>query len=611
MTAAAMALGGNTLIIGDDQGFMATFLTVADARSESGDGRTLQSVWSVDIGAGPILHLAPGDRDRTVSVATGDNTVSVYHLTSHKRLLARSMAAPLKMAIASPSTDLLLAVSTEGNFESLHIDPGYPEVSAQSLFGKVHYEGYAEPDYVYQSTGDAQSEPKYSLVPLLFGTIKATIFAMLFALPLAVAAAIYTSEFMHRKVHRVVKPAIELMASLPSVVIGFVAAMFVAPLVREWLPAIMVGMLIVPLVAAFVGTLWQMIPPAYARRLGSRVQLVGAVVLFAGAIGVSMFAGPTVERTLFAPSHDARLVQAGSYEVLDDQSAIVDLDAMSEAERSRLRRDGVFLVGREAVRPIDSTVNLPPAPGSIEQWLDGNFGQPFPGWLVAMMFPAAIVVPIILERLTARRWNGWLDSLTRSRAACAEVVRFIIGFAAIIGVAMLLAWGLSVLGFDPRDSIFGRFTPRNTLVVGIVMGLAVIPIIFTISEDALASVPNTLRSASLGAGATRWQTALRVVLPVAASGIFSAVMIGLGRAVGETMIVLMATGNTPEMNWNIFAGFRTLAANIAVELPEAPRGDAHYRVLFLCGLVLFVMTLVINTVAEMVRQHYRKKSAAL
>jgi phosphate transport system permease protein len=124
-------------------------------------------------------------------------------------------------------------------------------------------------------------------------------------------------------------------------------------------------------------------------------------------------------------------------------------------------------------------------------------------------------------------------------------------------------------------------------------------------------VPMTLRTASLGAGATPWQTATRIVLPVAASGIFSACMIGFGRAVGETMIVLMATGNTPEMDWNIFSGFRTLAANIAVELPEAPKDETHYRVLFLCGLVLFVMTFVINTLAELVRRVVRARNAGL
>ena len=114
------------------------------------------------------------------------------------------------------------------------------------------------------------------------------------------------------------------------------------------------------------------------------------------------------------------------------------------------------------------------------------------------------------------------------------------------------------------------YIQRNALIVGFIMGFAIIPIIYTIAEDALSTVPEHLRSASLGAGATPWQTAVRIVVPTAMSGLFSAMMIGLGRAVGETMIVLMAAGNTPVMKMNIFDGFRTLSANIAVELPEAP-----------------------------------------
>ncbi len=137
-----------------------------------------------------------------------------------------------------------------------------------------------------------------------------------------------------------------------------------------------------------------------------------------------------------------------------------------------------------------------------------------------------------------------------------------------------------------------RFDQRNCLVVGFAMGFAVIPIIFTISEDALSNVPQRLISASLALGATRWQTAMRVVLPTASPGIFSAIMIGFGRAVGETMIVLMATGNTPVLDWNIFTGMRTLSANIAVEIPEAPYGGTLYRVLFLAGLLLFAATFV-------------------
>ncbi len=143
------------------------------------------------------------------------------------------------------------------------------------------------------------------------------------------------------------------------------------------------------------------------------------------------------------------------------------------------------------------------------------------------------------------------------------------------------------------------------------MGFAVIPIIYTLAEDALSSVPEHLRAASLGCGATPWQTGLWIVLPTALSGVFSAIMIGMGRAVGETMIVVMATGNTPIMDWNIFNGLRALSANIAVELPESVKDGTLYRVLFLAGLVLFAMTFSINTLAEIIRQRFRRRAMQL
>jgi phosphate transport system permease protein len=155
------------------------------------------------------------------------------------------------------------------------------------------------------------------------------------------------------------------------------------------------------------------------------------------------------------------------------------------------------------------------------------------------------------------------------------------------------------------------YDQRNCLVVGIAMGFAVIPIIFTIAEDAFTSVPQHLTAASLALGASRWQTAISVVLPTASPGLFSAVMIGFGRAVGETMIVLMATGNTPVLDWSIFNGMRTLSANVAVEIPEAPYGGTLYRTLFLAGLVLFLMTFFVNTLAEVVRQRLRERYRAI
>jgi phosphate transport system permease protein len=183
-----------------------------------------------------------------------------------------------------------------------------------------------------------------------------------------------------------------------------------------------------------------------------------------------------------------------------------------------------------------------------------------------------------------------------------------------------LFWGLLSLGHPIEAAFFGgdmpywlsntmgiKFEQRNSLVVGIAMGFAVTPTIFSIAEDAIFSVPKHLTAGSLALGATPWQTLTRVVLQTASPGIFSAVMIGLGRAVGETMIVLMATGNTAVMDFSMFTGFRTLSANIGVEMPEAGVGETHYRLLFLSALILFAFTFIVNTVAELVRQRLREK----
>jgi phosphate transport system permease protein len=187
----------------------------------------------------------------------------------------------------------------------------------------------------------------------------------------------------------------------------------------------------------------------------------------------------------------------------------------------------------------------------------------------------------------------------------------------LVLLAMVLAGPFQDLFFDGdlRQWISSEagisYDQRNAVVVGCAMGFAVIPIIFSIAEDAIFNVPGSLSDGSLALGATRWQSLLRVVLPTASAGIFSALMIGLGRALGETMIVLMATGNTPIMDWNLFEGMRTLAANIAVEMPESEVAGSHFRILFLAALVLFLFTFVVNTGAEVVRQRLRDKYSSL
>jgi phosphate transport system permease protein len=194
----------------------------------------------------------------------------------------------------------------------------------------------------------------------------------------------------------------------------------------------------------------------------------------------------------------------------------------------------------------------------------------------------------------------------------------------LIPVVILSAWlafqlspAIEALCFNGDLRIWMRaefgigYDQRNTLVGGLAMGFAVLPMIFSIAEDAIFSVPKHLTTGSLALGATPWQTLAKVVLLTASPGIFSAVMIGFGRAVGETMIVLMATGNTPVMDLSIFQGLRTLSANIAVEMPESEVNSTHYRVLFLAALVLFMFTFIVNSLAELVRQNLRQKYSSL
>jgi phosphate transport system permease protein len=186
-----------------------------------------------------------------------------------------------------------------------------------------------------------------------------------------------------------------------------------------------------------------------------------------------------------------------------------------------------------------------------------------------------------------------------------------------VWLAFFLSPGVESLFFNGDMRVWMKhefgigYDQRNSLVVGLAMGFAVIPTIFSIAEDAIFSVPQHLTTGSLALGATPWQTMTKVVLLTASPGIFSAVMIGFGRAVGETMIVLMATGNTPVMDLSVFQGMRTLSANIAVEMPESEVDSTHYRVLFLAALVLFMFTFVFNTLAELIRQNLRQKYSSL
>lgn len=630
LTSATMLLGAKTLVLGTSQGRVLALFAVRSPGVATPDQRKLVLAHEPGgPGTSAITALAVALRDRSFVVGDEVGRSVLRNMTSGKLVAETNAPVTTKgdgvqtLEIA-PKGDAVLKVMRDGAYQLWAVEPGHSEASALSLFGKVWYEGESEPSHTYQSSsGEDSAEPKLGLTPLIWGTLKATFYAMIFAVPLAILAAIYTSEMLHPGVRNRVKPVVESMASLPSVVLGFVAALIVAPFARDFLASVLLALFVVPVGVLMAAYLFQMLPIRVTTRLGSgrHFLLVLGVTLLGLLASVPI--GRGVERVLFSPTDNEVLVMAGSFEPV----AIEQLPAwvgtklsLTSEEQDTLRQLGLYWRDGRVVRAKGS-LSEPGVAAIVERnalrradiklWLDGIIGGAWPGWFMILVAPGAALALLLKVRTVDPILDRRAELRTGTRAAVVEFAKFL----CVLGIAMAFAAiggaALSAIGMDARDSIMGPFNQRNSLVVGIIMGFAIIPIIYTVSEDALSAVSPSLRSASLGAGATRWQTAIRVVLPVAASGIFSACMIGLGRAAGETMIVLMATGNTPSMDTSMFSGFRTLAANIAVELPEAPVDSTHYRVLFLCGLVLLVMTFIVNTAAELVRQRFRRRIAGL
>ena len=459
--------GGISVLVGDSQGRIVQWFPVRDENNK----HTLARVREFDSQQKPIRQIVPEYFRKGFAAVDEGGVLGIHHATAHRTVVAKKLGeAPLTHAAISPRADAILLLDDANRLRFLDVHNDHPEVSWNSLWGKVWYESRQKPEYIWQSSSASSDfEPKFSLTPLAFGTLKAALYAMIFAIPLSIMGAIYAGYFMAPRMRDRVKPLIEVMGALPTVILGFLAGLWLAPLVEQNLPGIFAMLLLIPIASLLAAFLW-----------------------------------------------------------------------------SRL-------------------------PGRIRHWVPD-------GWEAALLIPVICAAGYLALQLSLPLEMALFDGNMRQ-------------------------WVSTELGLT--------FDQRNSLVVGIAMGFAVVPIIFSISEDAIVGVPRHLTLGSLALGATPWQTLVRVVLLTASPGIFSAIMIGFGRAVGETMIVLMATGNTPIMDLNIFQGFRALSANIAVEMPESEVNSTHFRILFLASLVLFSITFLFNTAAELVRQRLRDKYSTL
>jgi phosphate transport system permease protein len=464
-TASAQLVGGISLVIGSSKGNIAQWFMARDVDGEM----RFQHIRDFKMTSAPISQITAEQRRKGFIAMDTSGKLGVFHSTAHRTLLIDPVASGPAVMGMSPRADHII-VEDNGKLLPLNLDNPHPEVSWSALWDKVWYENYDEPKYIWQSTAsNSDFEPKLSLAPLTYGTLKAAFYAMLLAAPLAVAAAIYTAYFMAPGMRRKVKPVIELMEALPTVILGFFAGLFLAPYLEGHLPGVFSLLIFTPIGILLAGYLWTRLPDSIRLRVPD-------------------------------------------------------------------------------------------------------------GWESAVLIPVILLVGWVSLGMSSHMENWFFGGDMRS-------------------------WITNDLGI--------AYDQRNALVVGLAMGFAVIPNIYSIAEDAVFSVPRGLTLGSLALGATPWQTLTRVVILTASPGIFSALMIGMGRAVGETMIVLMATGNTPIMDMNLFEGMRTLAANVAVEMPESEVGGTHYRVLFLAALVLLMFTFVMNTLAELIRQRLRKQYSSL
>ncbi|MDR6356241.1 ABC-type uncharacterized transport system permease subunit [Pseudomonas psychrotolerans] len=283
VTASAQLLGGVSLLVGTAKGGIAQWFLV---RGQDGEP-VLRHIRSFQLGTAPIVQIVPEQRRKGFLALDSQGWLGVFHSTAGRTLLRERIAPAAGVLALSPRADRLL-LEQGGQLQGFILTNPHPEISWSALWDKVWYENYEAPARVWQSSATTTDfEPKLSLAPLTFGTLKAAFYAMLFAAPLAVAAAIYTAYFMAPRMRRTVKPVIELMEALPTVILGFFAGLFLAPFVENHLPGLFSLLLLLPLAILAAGFGWARLPLAWRERVpeGWESLLLLPVLLLTSALG--------------------------------------------------------------------------------------------------------------------------------------------------------------------------------------------------------------------------------------------------------------------------------------------------------------------------------------
>jgi phosphate transport system permease protein len=403
------------------------------------------------------------DRQKMLAIAlNGDYALTMFNSATQEHLNTLFIDEPIQQIHWHNQQLYLFSEHRTGQIEIARytLQNAAGITTWNSLFNEVQYSGYQDAQYIWQTSQSAEyAQAKFSLIPLIIGSLKASVLALFVAIPLSLGAAIYTAYFATAKLRAWVKPSIEMIEAIPSVIIGFIAAIWLAPFAERSLFAL----------------------------LGMLVCLPFIVLGFAA------------------------------------------LQGLVKRSENYQQKQGLYLL-------LTSFAFLA---------------------LLAGVFQLFVLLQGLFSTTQAGLLSGMFVDITLS---------------------------------------------KTTIVVALALGIAVAPTIYSLVDDALFEVPDGVKQAAFALGATELQTLVKVVLVVALPSIISAIMLGLGRAFGETMIVLMVTGNTPIANWDLLSGLRSLTSNLTIELQESSIGSAHYHILFLTAAILFAFTFIINTIASFLKR---------